>query len=205
MFLRPAFTETDPARIVALIRANHFGLLVTTGERGIEASHVPFGLRETADGFTLFGHLAAGNPQCAALEGGAALAVFGGPHAYVSPSWYRTQPAVPTWDYAAVHVSGQLALVTDEAAITRELDALSAEDPGGFTLGALPDGFGKRMLAGIRAFSLTPARVEAQWKMSQNRSPADREGVIAALRAQGDPGSEAVADLIAETLPVPAE
>jgi transcriptional regulator len=205
MYLRPAFTENDPARIAALIRANHFGLLVTTGERGIEASHVPFVLRETEAGFVLFGHLAAGNPQCAALQGGEALAVFGGPHAYISPSWYRTQPAVPTWDYAAVHVSGRLTRMTDAAAIAGELDALAAGDPGGFALGALPGQFRERMLAGIRAFSLSADRVEAQWKMSQNRSPADREGVIAALRGQGDQGSRAVADLIAETLPVPAE
>jgi transcriptional regulator len=201
MYLRPAFAEADQARIVALIRANHFGLLVTTGAAGITASPIPFGLEEGADGFTLFGHLAAGNPQCADLDGGQALAVFSGPHAYVSPSWYRTRPAVPTWDYAAVHVGGRLSLMTDEAEIAARLDALAADDPGGFTRATLPADFRARMVAGIRAFRLVPDRVEPQWKMSQNRSPADREGVIAALEAQGDPRSAQVAALIAETLP----
>lgn len=205
MYLRPAFTETDPARIAALIRANPFGLLVTHGARGIEASHIPFLLTDTAEGgFVLSGHLAAANPQCDALDGGEALAVFGGPHAYVSPGWYRTQPAVPTWDYAAVHVAGRLRLMTDPAELHVALQGLAAADPEGFRLDALPEGFRDRMLAGIRAFALTPLRVEAQWKMSQNRSPEDRRGVAAALRARaaaGDPGAAEVAALIEATLP----
>ena len=68
------------------------------------------------DGLVLSAHLAAGNPQCALLDGGTALAVFGGPHAYISPAWYRTQPAVPTWDYAAVHVHGTLEPVDETEA-----------------------------------------------------------------------------------------
>lgn len=201
MYLRPAFAESDHARIVELIRGHHFGLLITAGAGGITASPIPFGLDETEDGFTLFGHLAAGNPQCADLDGGEALAVFSGPHAYVSPSWYRTQPAVPTWDYAAVHVGGRLALMTDPAEIAAGLDALASDDPAGFTLATLPGDFRARMVAGIRAFRLVPDRVETQWKMSQNRSPADREGVITALKAQGDATAAQVASLIAETLP----
>ena len=201
MYLRPAFNETDPARIIGLIRANHFGLLVTFGPRGMAASHIPFVLHETAEGFTLSGHLAAGNPQCSALDGGQALAIFGGPHAYVSPSWYRTQPAVPTWDYAAVHVAGRLAALTEASGTAASLDALAADDPGGFTLAAMPADFRTRMIAGIRAFVLAPDRVETQWKMSQNRSPADRQGVIAALREKGDSTADAVAGLIEATLP----
>ncbi len=202
MYLRPAFTETDPARIAALIRAHHFGLLITNGERGMEASHIPFVLHEDGEAtgrFTLSGHLAAPNPQCAAIAAGSeALAVFGGPHAYISPGWYRTRPAVPTWDFAAVHVAGRLVPETDPEAMSAGLRQLAAADPAGFDLDALPADFHAKMIAGIRAFRLLPARVEAQWKMSQNRSPADREGVIAALRGQGE---AAVADLIAETLP----
>lgn len=200
MYLRPVFTETDQDRIRTLIRDNPFGLLVTAGAR-LEATHVPFVLEERDDGFVLSGHLAAANPQCAALDG-PALAVFGGPHAYISPSWYLTHPAVPTWDYAAVHVSGRLRPLLDEGEIARALRALSAHDPS-FQLDALPEKFRASMLAGIRAFTLTPERVEAQWKMSQNRSAADRKNVVAALRGQGEPMAAEVADLIAATLPEP--
>ena len=196
MYLRPAFVETDPTRIRALIAANPFGVLVTHGPEELDASHVPFAIEEDGD-WWLAGHLAAANAQCARLDGGRALAVFGGPHASISPSWYQAQPAVPTWDYAAVHVHGRLETVTDAAGIAAGLRAVSAHDPVGFSLDAMPEGFRARMVAGIRAFRLRPERIEAQWKMSQNRSRADREGVIAALRARGE---NAVADLIEATL-----
>ena len=201
MHLRPAFTEHDPARIRAHIRDHPFGILATTGPRGIEASHIPFALHEAGDGFVLHGHLAAGNAQCAVLEGGDALAIFCVPHAYISPAWYRVRPAVPTWDYAAVHVSGRLEAVRDPAEVEAGLQALAAYDPDGFRVDEMEPGFKARMLAGIRAFRLLPGRVEAQWKMSQNRGAADRLGVIAALRARGDTASAEVAALIEATLP----
>jgi transcriptional regulator len=201
MYLRPAFAETDTARITALIRANPFGLLITTGANGMEASHIPFTLLADGEGFLLAGHLAAGNAQCAALAGGQALAVFSGPHAYISPGWYRTQPAVPTWDYCAVHVSGKLRLTEDEGDILASLRALAVGDPAGFDLDALAPDYRRKMIAGIRAFTLKPDKIEAQWKMSQNRSPEDRLGVVAALRASGDATADAVAALITQTLP----
>jgi len=201
MYLRPVFSQPEEARIRALIEANAFGQLVTCGPRGLEASPIPFVLRPQGEGFLLAGHLAAGNPQCDMLDGGDALAIFAGPHAYISPVWYGVQPAVPTWDFAAVHVSGRLEAVTDPEAIQRDMERLAASDPAGFTVAAMEAGFRARMIAGVRAFVLRPSKVEAQWKMSQNRAAADRTRVVAALRAQGDPMSAEVADLIAETLP----
>jgi transcriptional regulator len=202
MYVRPAFDETDPARIRALIQANPFGLLVTSSAtRGLEASPIPFLLEGDGEGFTLWGHLAAGNPQCDTLDGGEALATFGGPHAYVSPGWYGVQPSVPTWDYAAVHVSGVLTPITDPGQIAQSLQRMAAWDPVGFDVGAMEPGYRARMIAGVRAFTLRPRKVEAQWKMSQNRSVGDRARVIAALETQGDPMSMSVAKLIGETLP----
>ena len=212
MYLRPAFVETDPARIVALIRDNPFGLLVTAGgdasaaaggDASIEiaGSHIPFTVRETAGGLCLSAHLSADNPQCARLAGGEAMAVFSGPHAYIAPGWYRTQPAVPTWDYCAVHVHGRLSLLEDEAQIEANLRSLAEHDPAGFDLDALPEAYRRKMIAGTRGFTLLATKIEAQWKMSQNRSPADRAAVIAALRARADPMASQVADLIAATLP----
>jgi transcriptional regulator len=195
MYLRPAFVETDLTRIAALIAANPFGVLVTDGPDGMSASHVPFTVAVESETLVLEAHLAAANPQCAALDGGTALAIFSGPHAYISPSWYEVQPAVPTWDYAAVHVHGTLSLLPDPDDV---LHTLAACDPAAFDHTTLPEKFRKAMLAGIRAFRLTGTRVEAQWKMSQNRNAKDRQGVISALRAGGE---NAVADLIAETLP----
>ena len=201
MYHRPAFAETDLDRIAALVAAHPFGLLVTHGApqsgRGLDASPIPFTVSRDGKALVLEAHLAAANPQCADI-GGEALAVFSGPHAYISPGWYRTQPAVPTWDYAAVHVHGVLEPVTDREPMAAMLRELSRLDPNGFDLDVLPEKFRKAMLGGIRAFRLRSTRIEAQWKMSQNRGAADREGVIAALRATGQ---HDVADLIAATLP----
>lgn len=197
MYLRPAFTETDSTRIAGLIAENPFGLLVTHGAGGLDASHVPFVMTNNSTEIVLTGHLAAANAQCASFDGGAAMAVFGGPHAYISPGWYRTQPAVPTWDYAAVHVHGHLEPL-DGDALMAVLRALAQGDPGGFDFDAMEGGYRDGMLKAIRGFRLRAERIEAQWKMSQNRSTADREGVIAALRARGE---TAAADLVAATLP----
>ncbi|MCW3475961.1 FMN-binding negative transcriptional regulator [Limobrevibacterium gyesilva] len=198
MYLRPAFIETDPDRIAALIAANPFGVLVTHGPGGMDASHIPFVVEREGESLVLGAHLAAANAQCAALDGGTALAIFSGPHAYISPGWYRTQPAVPTWDYVAVHVHGRLEAVDDAAGTAAILRALGVDDPERFDLDALEEKYRAAMFKGIRAFRLRAERIEAQWKMSQNRSAADRQGVIAALRAQGN---QAVADLIEATLP----
>lgn len=197
MYLRPAFTETDLDRIAGLITENPFGLLVTHGAGGLDASHVPFVMTREGSGIVLTGHLAAANAQCAAFDGGAAMVVFGGPHAYISPGWYRTQPAVPTWDYAAVHLHGHLEPL-EGAGLGDMLRALAKGDPGGFDFDGLEAGFRDGMLKGIRGFRLRAERIEAQWKMSQNRSIADREGVVAGLRAQGE---NATAALVAATLP----
>jgi transcriptional regulator len=196
MYLRPAFIEHDLDRIAALIEAHSFGLLVTS-EGGLDASHIPFTLARDGDTLVLEGHLAAANPQCARIAGGAALAAFSGPHSYISPSWYRTQPAVPTWDYAAVHIHGVLEPVEDEATVRAMLRRLSAHDAS-YDLDAQPPAFIAGMLRGIRAFRLRATRVEAQWKMSQNRSAADRESVAAALRSVGNTD---VAALVDATLP----
>jgi transcriptional regulator len=205
MYLRPVFVETDLDRIAGLIEANPFGVLVTDAG-GMDASHIPFVVERTATGegertatgFELTAHLARANPQVARLSGGRALVIFSGPHAYIAPGWYKTQPAVPTWDYAAVHVHGVLTPIEDEAGIRTMMRGAAIDDPAGFDVDAMDPKYRTAMFNGVSAFRLVPDRVEAQWKMSQNRSVADRLSVIEALRGQGN---HAVADLIAGTLP----
>jgi len=196
MYVPAAFAEDDPAVAAAIVRANSFGLLITAVP-ALAATPVPFVLR---DGFVLEAHLARENPQAAALDGAEALAVFGGAHAYVSPSWYAAKPAVPTWNYEAVQVAGRVAVMTDEAEIRAMLDALSEGDPGDFATGGVPAGYLQKMLKGIVAFRLIPNKITAKRKLSQNRSATDRRGVIAGLRDQGE---TRMAELVAATLPTP--
>jgi transcriptional regulator len=198
MYLRPVFNETNLDKILALIAGNPFGLLVTHGPAGLDASHVPFTVERDGDALILEAHLARANPQCAMLDARSeALAIFSGPHAYIAPGWYETQPAVPTWDYAAAHVHGTLEPLSDPDSEAKMLHDLAQHDPHGFNHDKLDADYRAMMLRGIRPFRLRGTRIEAQWKMSQNRSEADRRAVAAALQAAGN---QAVADLITGTI-----
>ncbi len=202
MYLRPVFLQSDSAEIAALIRDHPFAQLVSAGARGLEASHLPLSYHAGSDGFELSGHFAAANPQCDAIGSEQeVLAIFAGPHAYISPGWYEAQPAVPTWDYAAVHVYGRLTPVADADGIARDVTALARADPAGFDVMALTPDYRARMFAGIRAFRLHPMRVQTQWKLSQNRSVTDRRSVMSALRQGGDAIAGQVAAMIGQTLP----
>ncbi|SMF74925.1 negative transcriptional regulator, PaiB family [Tistlia consotensis] len=200
MFLPPVFRLDAPEAIAELIAAHSFALLVTAGPEGPEASHLP--LLHRPDEGRLLGHLAAANPQSASLRrlagsGGRALVVFSGPHAYVSPSLYRPGPAVPTWNYLSVQVSGPVALLGD-AETAGLLDALTATYEAGraepwSTAGQDP-AFLAKMRGNVLGFAIATERVEAKAKLSQNRAAADRAGVAAGLAAEPDPAARATAD-----------
>ena len=126
VYLPPHFTETREEVLLAHIERHDFALLTTHGETGMIASQVPF-LVERRDGSVyLQGHLARGNPQCLDIyAGGEALAIFSGPHAYISPSWYAAGPAVPTWNYASVHAYGSAARSTIRTGCAASCSGLS--------------------------------------------------------------------------------
>lgn len=203
------FNEDDPETLHALIRAHGFGLLVTQTPDGPFATHLPF-LLDAGEGrpARLRGHIARANPQWkhfagANADGGDALAVFQGPHAYVSPTWYAKRAgAVPTWNYAAVHVYGRPTVIDDPEQVDGLLDALSAKyeagRPDAWSLAELDPKAREAMRRGIVAFELPVARIEGKWKLSQNRSAEDQAGVIAGLEAAGDPDSVATARLMAK-------
>jgi transcriptional regulator len=202
-----AFEVTDREAILRAIEAWSFATLVTHGVRGLEASHVPL-LLERGEGDApdrLVGHVARANPQRDAFDGATpALAIFHGPHAYVSPAWYASAPAVPTWNYGAVHAHGRPRAVDDPAATSAALDRLIARHesarPEPWTPAALPEAFRRGMERGIVAFTMAIERVEAKFKLGQNRSPADRRGTLVGLEAEGDPASLALAGFTREQL-----
>lgn len=199
MFTPPAFRLEQPAAIAELLATRSFALLVTAGPEGPEATHLPLLHRPQED--RLCGHLAAANPQCESLrrlarEGGRALAVFSGPHAYVSPSLYRPGPAVPTWNYLAVQVSGPVALL--EAAETETLleelvETYEAGRPEPWSSAGQDPAFLAKMRRGVLGFAIATERVEAKAKLSQNRPAEDRAGVAAGLAAEADPEARATA------------
>jgi transcriptional regulator len=202
VYLPKHFHEADPAVLADVIERNSFAMLVTHGADGLIASHLPFMYRrdEGAQG-TLLCHLARPNPQVAdLLAGSEVLVVFAGPHGYVSPSWYEQKPAVPTWNYVAVHAYGTPCAIEESDALIRLVGALSELHEGGrkapWRLADEPADYVKGMVRGIIGFAIPVARLQGKFKLSQNRNAADRRRVIAALRAEDDAGAHEVAALM---------
>ncbi len=201
----PEVFSLDAAAAGALVRDNSFGLLVTVSAQGLpQASHLPFLFEETAGEpqGRLLGHMARANPQwhdlaALATSDGEALVVFQGAHGYVSPSWYAPGPAVPTWNYLAVHLYGRPRILEAEPEVETLLGRLVSEYETGAADPWSQDGqdpkYLARMRRGIVAFEIPVARLEAKAKLSQNKSAADRRRVIEALEKAQDPGSRLLA------------
>lgn len=207
VYLPPAFTEKRPDVLLEHIERYDFGMLVTHGAAGLVASHIPFLIKHDGERLHLHGHLARPNPQLGDLaRGGEVLAIFHGPHAYISPNWYTTGPSVPTWNYVDVHAYGTVQLVEDAEWLRRFLVRLSerheARNPVAWRMQDLPEAYVETMLKGIVGLDIAITRLEGKYKLSQNRPAADRPRVIAALEAQGYPESHAVARLMRDREPV---
>ena len=201
VYLPPVFTETRPEVLIAHIERYDFGLLVSHGEQGLVASHVPFLVERRADQLYLQGHLARPNPQLADLaQSGEALAVFAGPHAYISPRWYASGPAVPTWNYADVHAYGAVRLIDDVEQLRDLVRRLSqrheSDSKMPWRMEDQPADYMSGMLRGIVGFEICVTRIEVKFKLSQNRPVADRPRIAAALEAGGDVEADGVARLM---------
>ena len=207
MYIPEVFALTDPAEIARIIRDNPFGLLVTLAGGTPRATHLPF-LFDAKAGpqGTLICHMARANPQwrdfaALAAAGTEALAVFQGPHGYISPNWYGPGAAVPTWNYQAVHAYGRPVICDDQDKARAQQDqlvaAFEAASEVPWSLAGQDDGYVRRMLRGIVTFEMPVTRLEAKAKLSQNKGEADRAGVIAALARSARPEERALAVVMA--------
>ncbi|WP_237216715.1 FMN-binding negative transcriptional regulator [Falsiroseomonas oryziterrae] len=190
MYTPPAFRVDDRAWIHGFVEANDFGTLVTAAP--LMVSHLPFHLIPGEGGAPdrLLCHLARANPQWRAFDGAGAeaLALFRGPHAYVSSAWYGAHPAVPTWNYDAVQARGPATLIEDEDEIARQMRALAFRyepDPG-FDMDAQPADYMARMFKGLVGVSIEVAEWTGKRKQSQNRPLPDRIAVAAQLESRGE-------------------
>jgi transcriptional regulator len=182
-------------------------LLISAGPGGLLANPLPFLIdRDHSQHGTLRVHMARANPQWRELETlGECLVVFQGPHDYVTPSWYATKretgKVVPTWNYATVHAWGRPRIVNDAAWLRRQLDDLTASreglQPAPWKVDDAPPDFVVAQMKGIVGVEIPILRIEGKWKMSQNRPEADRVGVLAGFREQGESG-ETMANIVAE-------
>jgi transcriptional regulator len=204
MYVPNAFEQTDKDKLHDFIESNSFGLLVSLREGRPFATHLPFLLeREGGPHGCLVGHMARANPHWHDLGGREALAVFSGPHAYVSPSWYEADNVVPTWNYVAVHAYGTFRLVEDPSELTAILRATVAtyerSMPRPWSIDAAGDFFQKMMRA-VVGFRIEVSHLEGKWKLNQNHPLERREKVVRALEQSGDHDAREVARLMAEMM-----
>ena len=192
MYIPNAFREENVEKLVAFMRAHSFATLVSVLDGSPFASHIPIVVREREDGVQLIGHLAKANPHWKAFGGGESLAIFAGPHAYVSPSLYEKRESVPTWNYIAVHAYGVphiLTLADSRPAIEKILDTLiETYDPSyQGQWDEQSEKFREGMMNGIVGFEMTVTRLEGKSKLSQNRGQADQRSVAQSLSRSTDP------------------
>jgi len=192
MYLPDRYAETDPAVIDPLIANARLGVLITHGPEGLYASHLPF--LWDAERRIATAHLARANPHRSMAGEGEAMLIVQGADAYVSPGFYPSKAEdprkVPTWNYEAVHLYGQLEWFDDAALLLNLVEALTARNeasrPEPWRVADAPEDYIARMLRGIVGVSLRVERIEAKRKLSQNQDDPDRANVVRELAASPD-------------------
>jgi transcriptional regulator len=206
MYTPPAFRDEDRTSLLATIRGARLATFVTATGDGPMATSLPLFIDEgEGEHGVLYGHLARANPQWRAPAIGNGLAIFAGPDAYVTPSWYalkqETGKVVPTWNYVTVHASGPVEFFDDATrlldVVTRLTDLHERERAAPWSVSDAPPEFIQAQLRGIVGLRMPIAVIEGKRKLSQNRSPADRAGVAAGLAESERPTERHVATLIA--------
>lgn len=206
MYIPPHFEESRIEALHELILARPLATLVTLSSGGINANHIPLHLSPESGPFGILrGHVARANPMWSELvQDVETLAIFQGPNAYVSPSWYATkQPhgkVVPTWNYVAVHAYGTLRIIEDPAWLRLQLDAMTTQHeavfPEPWTLTDAPREFTDRLIEAIVGIELVITKLTGKWKVSQNQPPQNLAGVIKGLKENEDRDALGMAALV---------
>jgi len=209
LYLPAHFEQNDPQTIAAFVEQHPLATLFWNAADGPCAEHLPMLFDRGADDGalgTLRGHVARANPIWREAGGSAVLAVFRGPQAYITPSWYATKAAtgkvVPTWNYAVVHARGKLRVIDDAAwlhrLVTRLTDRHEAPRSPPWHVDDAPADYIDQMLRAIVGIKIELTGVQGKWKLGQNRSAADRDGVARGLQAQlGEPDASSLAAMSA--------
>ena len=207
MYEPPLHREDDLVRQHALIRARPLGLLISAGSQGLLANAIPFLIDPAASRLgTLQAHMARANPQWRELaQAPQALVVFQGAEHYISPSWYATKQetgkVVPTWNYVMVQARGLARVIEDDAWLARQIEALTRSRESArerpWAVGDAPADFIALQRRAIIGVEIEILDIRGKWKASQNRSAADRKGVVAGLEAlEDDAEAQAMAGIV---------
>ncbi|MGC8468451.1 MAG: FMN-binding negative transcriptional regulator [Acetobacteraceae bacterium] len=195
MYRPPAFREDDLPTLQAAMQASGLATLVSLGANGLIATPLPLLYDPAPPPWgMLLGHVAKANPHWREAAAGAeSLALFQGPDAYITPSWYAAKrehgKVVPTWNYVAIHAYGRVEFFEDAARLHALVSRLTGKFEGGraapWAVTDAPEPFIASQIKGIVGVAFTITRLEGKWKMSQNRPVADRAGVVAGLETEG--------------------
>lgn len=205
MYVPEAFCENDLSTLHCIMLSARLVNLVTATDEGLVSTPLPLLLvPEEGKMGTLYGHVARANTQWTLKPQTDALAIFMGPDAYVSPSWYPSEQeghqAVPTWDYVAVHAYGPVEFFDDEEKLLDVVTKLTNEHEQGrprpWAVSDAPEAYIKKMLKGIIGVRLPITRIDGKLKMSQNRTKLDRKGVVAGLMQSQTDVDHEVAGLV---------
>ena len=193
MFVPEHYRERRATELFEAMRAHAFATIVSAGADGTPAATwIPFVVEGEPERPVIYGHLARANPQWTTWHPATPLlALFQGPHHYLSPSWYPSSPNVPTWNYLAVQVRGRPRVLEDprevDAMLERLVAQFEADREPAWELSDQPSDYRARMARGIVAFELLIDEITGAFKLSQSKSAADRAGAIAGLeRCTGD-------------------
>ena len=187
MFIPNAFKMTELADKHQFMHEFGFGVLISS-EETLSATHLPFVLHaDEGEQGVLYAHCAKANPHWKSLENTSVLVIFTGPHTYISPSWYSSKPAVPTWDYTAVHAYGVVSLLNSLDTL-KAVDQVVEQYEPQLLVGRniVTDEIKHKMLAGIVGFKIELTKIEGQLKLGQNKNKTDQIGVYNALNSSSN-------------------
>ncbi len=209
MYIPAPFQVDDPSVLHAFMRVYSFATLITSGVDPF-VTHLPLLLDpQRGQHGTIVGHFARTNPHWQLdHHSQRTVAIFQGPHAYISPAWYRSRaPAVPTWNYAVVHAAGEMTIIEDPDRVGALLDRTVRTYEAGFPdpwVNPLTREANSKLIAAVVAFELPIDRLEGKFKFGQNRTPEERCGMVEGLEASGNADSTALASFIRKHLNMPA-
>ena len=193
MYVPKLYREEDRAEILAFLKRNDFPALITFDGQGPVAAHLPVEVVERGGGLVIYGHMARANPQWNTFGAQEALLIFQGPHTYISARWYN-HVNVPTWNYMIVHVYGTLREVQGDELYALLSRLVERHEPdSSYRLETLPHDFVEKEMKGVAGFAVDVTRVEAAWKLSQNRNDEDHARVIGELEKRDDEYSHELA------------
>lgn len=206
MYIPKYFAEPSVDVLHQLIRRHPLATLVTLSPSGLNANHIPLHLSSEPSPFgTLRGHISRANSNLNDINDDIeALAIFHGPDAYITPSWYPTKAetgkVVPTWNYAVAHAYGKLRIVEDQTWLHDHLKEFTAHNEAAFStpwqLDDAPPDHIEKMIAAVVGIEMVITRLVGKWKTSQNQSAQNQAGVVRGLRARGGANAQEMADLV---------